>query len=377
LNTAAPPPVRAAVLEASGQPPRIEELRLEGPGPGEVLVRLEASGVCHSDLHQANGDWGRAGPMVLGHEGCGVVEGTGPGVDAALRGRRVVLNWFAPCLTCRACQVGRQWECTGSTALSNRLPDGSSRLRRQDGTEVLPFLGLGTFAEATVVPAVAAVPVDEDIDPAAAALIGCCVSTGVGAVLKTAAVPAGASVVVYGLGGVGLSIVMGAVLAGATTIVAVDRSQSKLDRAARVGATSGIIASEQDRETAAAVREATGGGADFAFEAIGLRSTIELALKSVRAGGTAVLVGMTPLGVRAEFDTFRVVDRSLRILGSNYGFAVGALDFPRYARLHAAGRLPIGQLIERRIALDEVGAAFEALRRGEGARRVIRYQAAS
>lgn len=369
--------VQAAVLDAPRQPARVERLVLDAPAAGEVLVRLEASGVCHSDLHQASGDWGEAGPMVLGHEGCGVVEETGHGVDPALRGRRVVLNWSAPCLTCASCQSGRQWECTGTAALSNLLPDGTSRLHREDGTEVLPFLGLGTFAEAAVVPAVAAVPIDGDVDPAAAALIGCCVSTGVGAVLKTAKVPAGASMVVYGLGGVGLSIVMGAVLAGATTIVAVDRSREKLDRAARVGATAGIVAAEDDDETAASVREATGGGADFAFEAIGLRSTIELALRSVRAGGTAVLVGMTPLGVRASFDTFDVVDRSLRILGSNYGFAVGALDFPRYAGLHAAGRLPIEQLIERTIRLDEVEDAFEALRRGEGARRVVRYGTAS
>jgi S-(hydroxymethyl)glutathione dehydrogenase / alcohol dehydrogenase len=371
LSAADPFPVRAAVLEACGQPPHIEELVLDAPAAGEVLVRLEASGVCHSDLHQADGDWGETGPMVLGHEGCGVVTAIGPGVDPALRRRRVVLNWFAPCLTCGSCQAGRQWECTGTTALSSRLPDGTSRLHRRDGTEVLPFLGLGTFAEAAVVPAVAAVPIDQDIDPAVAALIGCCVSTGVGAVLKTASVPAGASVVVYGLGGVGLSIVMGAVLAGATSIVVVDRSQEKLERAIRIGATAGIVAGQEDADTRASVREATGGGADFAFEAIGLRSTIELALRSVRTGGTVVLVGMTPLGVRASFDTFAVVDRSLRILGSNYGFTVGALDFPRYAGLHAAGRLPIEQLIERRIRLDEVEAAFEALRRGEGARRVV------
>jgi S-(hydroxymethyl)glutathione dehydrogenase/alcohol dehydrogenase len=196
-------------------------------------------------------------------------------------------------------------------------------------------------------------------------------------VLKTAGVPAGSTVAVYGLGGVGLSVVMGAVLAGATTIVAVDRAPDKLERAARVGATAGIVAADDDRETRAAVREATRGGADFAFEAIGLASTIELTLRSVRAGGTAVLVGMTPLGVRASFDTFDVVDRSLRILGSNYGFTVGALDFPRYAALHAAGRLPIEQLIERRIRLDDVRAALEALRRGEGARRVVLYGAAS
>ncbi len=365
--------LRAAVLEAAGRPPRVERLVLDRPAAGEVLVRLEASGVCHSDLHQADGDWGETGPIVLGHEGCGVVEETGPGVDQRLRGSRVVLNWFAPCLRCRSCQAGRQWECTGTNALSSKLPDGTSRLHREDGTEVLAFLGLGTFAEAAVVPAVAAVPISEDIDPAAAALIGCCVSTGVGAVLKTARVPAGATVVVYGLGGVGLSIVMGASLAGATAVIAVDRVQDKLERAARAGATVGIVAGTDDDQTVAAVRKATGGGGDFAFEAIGLRSTIELAVRSVRAGGTIVLVGMTPLRVRASFDAFHMVDRSLRILGSNYGFTVGALDFPRYASLHAAGRLPIEHLIERRIRLDEVDAAFEAMRRGEGARRVVVY----
>lgn len=365
--------MRAAVLDAPGQPLRIERLLLDRPGNGEVLVRLEASGVCHSDLHQAKGDWGETGPLVLGHEGAGVVEEAGPGVDPALLGRRVVLNWYAPCLRCASCQSGRQWECSGTTALSNRLPDGTSRLRRKDGTEVLPFLGVGTFAEAAVVPAVAAVPIDQEIDPAVAALIGCCVSTGVGAVLKTARVPPGATVVVYGLGGVGLSIVMGAVLAGATTIVAVDRSRDKLERAARVGATTGIVAGEDDGETAESVRKAAGGGADFAFEAIGLRSTIELTLQSVRAGGAAVLVGMTPLGVRASFDAFDAVDRSLRILGSNYGFTAGSLDFPRYAGLHVAGRLPIDQLIERRIRLEDVEAALDALRRGEGARRVVVY----
>jgi S-(hydroxymethyl)glutathione dehydrogenase/alcohol dehydrogenase len=309
----------------------------------------------------------------LGHEGAGVIEETGPGVDAGLRGRRVVLSWLAPCRQCDACRLGREWECRATSALANRLPDGSSRLRREDGTEVLPLLGLGTFAEATVVPAVAAIPVPEGIDPAAAALIGCCVSTGVGAVLKTAEVPAGSTVVVFGLGGVGLSIVMGAVLAGADRIVAVDRSREKLDRAVTAGATAGILSEGDDERTASSVHDVSGGGADFAFEAIGLQRTIELAIRSVKGGGTVVLVGMTAFGVRACFDAFDFVDRSLRILGSNYGFTVGALDFPRYADLHIAGRLPLEVLIEQRIGLEDVDAAFEAMRRGEGARRVIVY----
>jgi Zn-dependent alcohol dehydrogenase len=338
-----------------------------------VLVRLEASGVCHSDLRLAEGEWGESGAVVLGHEGSGVVDEVGPGVDPALRGRRVVLNWFAPCLSCAACQRGRQWECSGTRALENRLPDGSTRIHRDSGEDVLPYLGLATFGEATVVPAVAAVPVPDQIDPAAAALIGCCVSTGVGAVVKTADVPAGATVVVYGLGGVGLSVVMGAALAGAGSIVVVDRTEAKLERARAIGATAGIVASDDDEETRAAVLDATDGGAEFAFEAIGMQRTIELTIRSVRTGGTAVLVGMTPFGVMASFDAFTVVDRSVRILGSNYGFAVGGLDFPRYAALHLAGRLPIEHLVERRIALDEAEDAFDAMRRGEGARRVIVY----
>jgi S-(hydroxymethyl)glutathione dehydrogenase/alcohol dehydrogenase len=239
---------------------------------------------------------------------------------------------------------------------------------------VLPYLGVGTFAERSVVHARTAVPVPGRVDPAVAALIGCCVSTGVGAVLKTARVPAGSSVVIYGLGGVGLSVVMGAALAGATTIVAVDRHQAKLDLAMSVGATHGVTASVDPDETVEEVRAAVGGGADFAFEAIGLAVTIEQTIRSVRTGGIAVLVGMTPFGVRASFDAFDLVDRSISILGSNYGFTVGPLDFPRYADLHLSGRLPVDRLVDRRIDLDGVSAAFDAMRRGEGARAVVVYE---
>jgi S-(hydroxymethyl)glutathione dehydrogenase/alcohol dehydrogenase len=363
--------VRAAVLDAPGKPLRIETLQLDPPGAGEVRVRLEASGVCHSDLHQAEGDWGDDGPLVLGHEGAGVVDAAGDGVDDALVGRRVVLNWMGPCGACEPCSVGREWECADTKALGNRLPDGTTRLRREDGSEVYPLLGLGTFAEATVVPASAAVPVRDDIDPAVAALIGCCVSTGVGAALKTARVVPHSSVVVIGLGGVGLSVVMGAAFAETGPIVAVDRSEEKLERARAAGATAGVLAADDDEETLSAIGDATQGGAAFAFEAIGLPRTIELAIRSVATGGTAVLVGMTAHGVPASFDAFDVVDRSLRILGSNYGFTVGNVDFPRYADLHAEGRLPLDVLVDRRIELGGVEEAFGAMRRGEGARRVI------
>jgi len=373
MSAAAERTVEAVVLERPGARAAVEEVMLAAPGPGQVLVRIDASGVCHSDLHLADGEWTADTAVVLGHEGCGVIQAVGAGVDSALQGRRVVLDWLSPCMQCTACIGGQAWNCRRTRALENRLADGGSRLRRRDGSALMPYLGLGTLAESVVVDAKTAVAIPDEVDPVAGALIGCCVSTGVGAVLKTAEVPAGSSVVVFGLGGVGLSIIMGAVLAGATTIVAVDRHPAKLELAKGVGATAGVIAEDPER-TIKSVKDATGGGADFGFEAIGLSSTIEQTIRSVRTGGTAVLVGMTPLGVRASFDAFDLVDRSLRILGSNYGFTVGPIDFPRYAGLYLAGKLPIDRLVERRISLREVEPAFEAMRRGEGARRVVVFR---
>jgi S-(hydroxymethyl)glutathione dehydrogenase/alcohol dehydrogenase len=361
--------VRAAVLSAPRESLAVEDLELDDPGPGEVLVRLSASGVCHSDLHVRDGDWPREVPVVLGHEGAGIVEAVGEGVETPKIGQLVALSWYAPCLRCRSCQAGRQWLCTGSTSVRHRQADGTSRLHRDDGTEVLAYLGIGTFAVATVVPATAAIPLPESTPAGVAALIGCCVSTGVGAVLKTADVPAGASVAVWGLGGVGLSVVMGARLAGAARIVAVDRVPGKLEIARSLGATDAVLAG--DDGTAEAVVDLTDGGPGFAFEAVGRPDTIEAAIASLPPGGSAVLVGLTPAGQRASFDVFSFVDGSRRILGSNYGAAVAAVDFPRYASLFLAGRLPVDRLIEAEIGLDDIEAAFDALRSGQGLRRIV------
>jgi S-(hydroxymethyl)glutathione dehydrogenase/alcohol dehydrogenase len=268
--------------------------------------------------------------------------------------------------------AGRQWLCTGSSSVHHRLPDGRTPLRRADGGEVLPYLGIGTFAEAAVVPVEAAIPMPDGIAPEAAALIGCCVATGVGAVTKTAAVEPGASVVVIGLGGVGLSCVIGAVLADAGRIVAVDRVPAKLERAREVGATATVLATDR-ASTDAGIREATDGGPDYVFEAVGLPTTIEQSIALLPPGGTAVLVGLTPFGSRASFEVFPFVDGSRRIIGSNYGSAVASVDFPRYAELHLAGRLPIDRLVDRRIALDGLEDAFAAMRRGEYVRQVIVY----
>lgn len=361
---------RGLLFERPGEPLRDVALLLDPPGPGEVLVRLLASGICHSDLHTLDGEWEAADPLVLGHEGAGIVEAVGPGVASPAVGDLVVLSWLAPCHLCVACQRGQPWLCSRTRALEHRMPDGSTRLHDAGGRDIFPYLGIGTFLERTVVPASAAITVPPETPAASAALIGCCVSTGIGSVTRVAAVPQGASVVVIGLGGVGLSLIMGAVLAGADRIIAVDRVGAKLERARSVGATDTVVATDADA-TDEAVLGLTDGGADFVFEAIGLVPTIEQSLRLLRPGGTAVIVGMAPSGQRASFDAFGLADRSLRVLGSNYGATIAASDFPRYARLANAGRLPIERLVDAVVGPDEVNDALAAVRRGESVRRVL------
>lgn len=365
--------IQAAVIERAGMPIVIETLLLDDPHAGEVLVRMTASGVCHSDLHVRDGDWVRPGPIVMGHEGAGIVEAVGPGVDAALLGRAVALSWYAPCLVCRECRRGRQWLCSGSPSLRHAQADGTTRLARRDASPVLAYLSIGTMATAQVVPVSAAVPMPDGVPPEVAALIGCGVSTGVGAVTRTAAVPAGASVAVIGLGGVGLSCVMGAVLAGAGRIVAVDVNPAKLELAVSLGATHTVLASPADpAATTAAIRETAGeGGPEYAFEAIGLPATVEQAIAVLPPGGTAVLVGLSRFGETARIEVFPFVDGGRRILGSNYGSTVAAVDFPAHAEAYLAGRLPVERLIDRRLPLAGLEDAFDRLRAGRAARQVV------
>jgi Zn-dependent alcohol dehydrogenase len=365
--------IRAAVLRAAGEPVTIEHLSLAEPRAGEVRIRILASGVCHSDLHVRDGDWPRPTPIALGHEGAGVVEAVGAGVETLAIGQPVALSWLVPCGICRSCRAGRPWACPDSPSFRHRMPDGATVLATPDGAPVLSYCGIATMAEATLVPVAAAIRLPDGVDPAVAALIGCCVSTGVGAVRKTAAVPPGASVAVIGLGGVGLSCVMGAVLAGASRIVAIDRVADKLEVARSVGATDGIVATEDREATIGALRDLTDGGPDFVFEATGRLTSVELAIDSLPLGGTAVLVGLPPFEARASFAVYPLVDGSRRILGSNYGFADPATDFPEYAALHLAGRLPIERLIDRRIGLEGVEAAFDRMREGIGLRQVVEF----
>ena len=352
------------VFEAPGQRPRIEELRLNLPHRGEVLVRMAAAGVCHSDLHVEDGEWDRPAGVVLGHEGAARVEGLGAGVAGLEWGDLVVLAWTAPCGACDACRRDEPWLCATPDGAGHRLEPKDVRLHRAgSGEPIGAYSGIGTFGEHQVVAASAAIKVDPRTPPEIAALIGCAVTTGVGAIRNTAKVKAGESVTVIGLGGVGLSAVIGAVAQGARPITAIDASPAKLDLAVRAGAHRALLAEEA----------AQASGSDHVLECIGLVETVELAIDLVRPGGTVTLVGMTPQGHRASFDVYRFVEEGKRIIGSNYGSANPATDFPRIATEYLEGKLPLDLLITERIGLEQLESAFDAMRRGDGARRVIVY----
>jgi S-(hydroxymethyl)glutathione dehydrogenase/alcohol dehydrogenase len=314
------------------------------------------------------GEWREQPPLVLGHEGCGVVEAVGEGLHRFAPGDRVVLCWYAPCGECARCRANRPWVCTRSRSNESLMPDGTSRLRRAGGQPVRSYLAVGSFGEQAVVPASGAVRVAADLPAEVGALIGCGVATGVGAVLNTAAVQAGESVVVIGCGGVGLSVVMGAVLAGASPIVAVDLSDAKLELARNLGATHAVRGGDgADAELAKILPD----GPDHAFEAIGLARTIEWAVSMLSLGGTATLVGLTPAGVSVSVDALAFAEAGRSILGCAYGSCVPDRDFPRLAALAMEGRLPVERLIEERIGLEDVNRAFDQMRAGDGARRVL------
>ena len=362
--------MRAAVFTGPGQPLAIEELEVDEPQAGEVVVRMEASGVCHSDLHVIEGEWEERPPIVLGHEGFGVVEAVGDGVEDLAPGQRVVLSWYAPCGRCAFCASGREWLCTRTRAEDHLMPDGGVRLHREGGEPVRPYLAVGSFGERAVVPAAGAIPVAGELPAEVGALIGCAVTTGVGAVLNTARVEPGAAVVVVGCGGVGLSVIMGARLAGADPIVAIDLHDAKLELARLVGATHTVRGGDGVAGELSAIMP---GGGDFVFEAIGLHSTIALTLELTPRGGTAVLVGMPPTDVTVPLDPLDLAVNGKTVVGCTYGSSRPRVDFPRLARLALSGRLPVELMIDSRIELDDVNGAFDRMRRGEGGRTVIRY----
>lgn len=362
-----PQSIRAAIQLTQDNLLTIESIHLDPPGPGEVLVKIGASGVCGSDRHVVDGDWPMPQPTVLGHEGAGVVEAIGEGVDTVKPGDHVVLSWFAPCQKCLQCVSGKAWACTGTRSVECVLPDGTTR-HHKDGKQLFPYLGLGTMAEYTIAPESAVVAIPREVPFDVASLIGCSVTTGVGAVLNNAHVQPGASALVIGCGGVGLSVIMGLAISGAYPIIAIDVSQEKLDAAIRFGATHTIKASDSLIKD---VHKLVPGGVDYSFEAIGRVQSIELLPSLTCAGGTAVIVGLPAVGAKAEFEPLGFAEMGQTLIGSNYGGAIPSVDFPRIARLYLAGKLPLDELISDRIPLEEVNEALDAMRRGERTRSVV------
>jgi len=373
-SPSAPRRIRAAVLREPGRPLTVEELDLGAPRDGEIEVRIAASGVCGSDLHQILGEYHLPLPCVPGHEGAGVVERVGPGVSGIAPGDHVVLLWRSPCGHCTYCLAGRPALCPHAAEIRRHgvMPDGTSRLSA-GGQTVHHFLGVSCWAEYAVVPAAAVVPVPEEVPLEYAALVGCAVVTGVGAAWNAAALRPGQSVAVFGCGGVGLNILQGAALAGAHPIVAVDAQASKEALAATFGATHFVHGGRAD--VVDAVRSLTGGGAEVAFEAVGLPSLMEAALAATRPGGQAVLVGVAPEGAAARFDPQALVQQEKTIRGCIYGSAQPARDIPRLLQLFSAGRLRLGELVGRRRPLSEINLAVADMRTGEVARVVVDPQA--
>jgi S-(hydroxymethyl)glutathione dehydrogenase/alcohol dehydrogenase len=366
--------IRAAVLREINRPLEIEELEIAEPGPGEVMVRLAASGTCHSDLHSINGEWAETRrPIVLGHEGAGEVVAVGAGVERVGVGDHVALSWLPSCGHCRQCFAGRPQLCVASleTIHENLMPDGTSRLRAGDEA-VSSMLTVGSLGEYTVVPENGAIRIDDSVPLDLAAVVGCAVATGVGAVLNTARLEVGQSAAVVGCGGVGISVVQGCAAMAAEPLIAIDANPEKLALAASLGATHTIDASSVD--AVEAVQEITGGGVDYAFEAIGLKATIEQAVAMLGPAGSAVLVGMPPDGVTVEIDPMAITSSEQRILGCMYGSCNPPVDFPRILGLHRRGRLDLDSVVSRRIPLEQVNEAFATMAGGEGVRTVVIYE---
>lgn len=355
--------VRAALLAETGAPLRLVDLDLPEPGPGQVRVRIAATGVCHSDLSLARGTLRQQVPAVLGHESAGAVVAVGEGVTSAGVGDRVVLCWAPPCGECWFCSADEPWLCERSSEAAG------SPYASVDGVEVFPGLSTGGFAQETVVSDRAVCPIPDGVPFEQAALVGCAVMTGVGAVLDTARVRAGQSVLVVGLGGVGLSVVQGARLAGAAQVIVVDRSTDKLELARTMGATDGL---EAGGELPKQVRALTGKrGVDHAFDCVGLAETIRAAWGSTRRGGSTTIVGIGGKEQQVTFSALELFHFARTIRGCVYGGADPRVLMPRILEHAAAGELDLGALITSTIGLDGIDAAFTDMAKGIGVRAVV------
>jgi S-(hydroxymethyl)glutathione dehydrogenase/alcohol dehydrogenase len=359
---------RAAICRELNRPVVVEEISVEPPKANEVTVKLAACGVCHSDLSATNGTLAMPLPLILGHEAAGEIVETGPGVTAMKEGDHVVSSFIYMCGECRFCLAGRPVLCIEQGKAITTLPDGTVRTRDARGQPLNVFSGCGVMAQYATLHVDNLVKIDPKIPLDRAALVGCAVTTGVGAVFNTARVAPGSSVAVFGCGGVGLNVIQGAHIAGAERIIAIDTLEAKLELAKQFGATDVLLYKEDPTK---ALKKLTGGGPDYAFECVGNGELAAAAYRAIRRGGVAVVVGVAKPGDSTAVRTMTLPFEEKTLTGSYFGSCIPRIDFPRMLGLYMGGRLKLDELITRRYAIDEAPQAFADLESGRNARGVI------
>ncbi len=363
---------RAVICRKLNDPVVVECIVVDSPKRGEVMVKLSACGVCHSDLSATNGTLAMQLPLILGHEAAGEVVEVGEGVGELARGDHVVFSFIYMCGKCRFCAMGRPVLCLDQGKALSTLPDGTLRTRDAEGHALNVFSGCGVMAEYATLSVKNVVKIDRDVPLDRAALVGCAVTTGVGAVFNTARVVPGSSVAVFGCGGVGLNVVQGARIAGAGRIVAIDTLAAKLEMAKQFGATDTLLA-ESGEDPVKQIKKLTGGGPDYAFECVGSGELASLSFRAIGRGGTAVVVGLAKPSDLTAVRTMTLPFEEKTLTGSYFGSCVPRVDFPRMLALYMAGRLKLDELITRRYTIDEAPQAFADLQSGRNARGVIEF----
>lgn len=361
---------KAVICRELNKPVVVEEVTVESPRRDEVMIKMKACGVCHSDLSATNGTLPLPPPLVLGHEACGVIEEVGDGVTDVSVGDTIIVSWVPMCGKCRYCASGRPQLCDMGARAAFTLQDGTSRLSDANGNTLNHFAGVAVMSEYATVHKDNVIQIDPEIPATGAALVGCAVMTGVGAALNTAKVEAGSTVAVFGAGGIGLNAIQGAAIAGAEKIIAVDMEDNKLEFATQFGATH-TVNPNKDGDPVAKIQELTGGGADYAFECIGLPVTVTQAYNAIAKGGTAVVVGVSKATDSVTLPTFMMPFQEKVLTGSMYGSARPRVDFPRLLNLYRSNRLKLDELVTATYGIDDAPQAFEDLEKGVNARGVI------